>query len=64
MRDNNAHIAQRRALAFDFDGSIYGTIDRKLMDYMSAYLKSAAMAYIDNRANVAQLTKEVTAHVL
>lgn len=47
MRD----MAQRRALAFDFDGSIYGTIDRKLMDYIST--KPAA-----------QLTKEVTAHVL
>ena len=49
MQDNNAHMAQRRALAFDFDGvihidydgwrdgSIYGTIDRKLIDYMPAY---------------------------
>lgn len=37
MRDNNAHMAQQHALAFDFDGwrdgSIYGTIDRELMDY-------------------------------
>ncbi len=126
MQDNNARMAQRRALAFDFDevihigydgwrdGSIYGTIDRELMDYiaqlMPAYdiiisstrpaaqivefltahgykaclfegifwhsadtigvtnLKPAAVAYIDDRAvrysNMAQLAKEVTAHVL
>ena len=51
MRD----MAQRRVLAFDSDGwrngSIYGTIDRKLIDYIST-------------RPAAQLTKEVTAYVL
>ena len=51
MRDNNAHMAQRRALAFDFDGSIYGTIDRKLMDYMSAYDIHQTNGAIDKGGN-------------
>ena len=51
MRDNNAHMAQRRALAFDFDGSIYGTIDRKLIDYMPAYDINQTSGAIDKGGN-------------
>ena len=51
MRDNNAHMAQRRALAFDFDGSIYGTIDRKLIDYMPAYDIHQISGAIDKGGN-------------
>ena len=51
MLDNDAHMAQRRALAFDFDGSIYGTIDRKLIDYMPAYDIHQTSGAIDKGGN-------------
>ena len=59
MRDNNAHMAQQRALAFDFDidydgwrdRSIYGTIDRKLIDYMPAYDIHQTSGAIDKGGN-------------
>ena len=55
MRDNNTHMAQLRALAFDFDGwrdgSIYGTIDRKLIDYIPAYDTHQTNGAIDKGGN-------------
>lgn len=76
-KDNkmNAHtpMAQRRALAFDFDGvihigydgwrdgTIYGTIDHELMAYI-AQLMSAYDIIISSTRPAAQIAQFLTAH--